>query len=59
MPNCDQLWFAFIGPDSTPLGEIKTVQQLYQNQVAATLAALLGIEWNTNTGKVIGSAVRK
>lgn len=39
------IWFAVIGPDTTPLGEVKTSGQLYQKQYAATIAALLGLKF--------------
>ncbi len=44
MPNADQIWIAAIGPDTRPLGEVRTEGQLFQNQVAKTLASLLGLE---------------
>jgi hypothetical protein len=56
MPNCDQIWVAFQGPDIAPNGEVKSAQQLYQNQVAATIASLLGVAWNTESKK--GDAIR-
>ncbi len=56
MANCDQIWFAFLGPDTPPMGEVKAEQQLYQNQLAATVASLLGVEWKTETKK--GDAIR-
>ena len=34
---------AFLGPDSPGLGERKEVPEVTQSQIAATLAALLGI----------------
>lgn len=37
-----QLWIAAIGPDTQPLGELKQPALVYQEQVAATLAQLLG-----------------
>jgi bisphosphoglycerate-independent phosphoglycerate mutase (AlkP superfamily) len=40
-----QIWMAAIGPDTPPLGEIKTSGQLYQKQFAATFAALLGFKF--------------
>lgn len=45
MPNADQIWLAVIGPDSAPVGEVKKEGQLFQNQVAATIGALLGIPY--------------
>ena len=37
------IWIAALGPDSSPLGEMSSHAQLYQGQLAATIAALLGI----------------
>jgi hypothetical protein len=45
VPNSDETWFAVIGPDSPALGEI-TNTQYYHNQLAATMSALLGLEYN-------------
>ncbi len=46
----DQIWFAAIGPRTKQLGEIKTLGQHYQNQIARTVAALLGVNY-TSDGK--------
>ncbi len=40
-----QIWLAAIGPDTKPLGELKTANQLYQKQIAATIASLLGLQF--------------
>ena len=40
--DAGQIWIAAIGPDTKPLGEIKKAQTLYQDQLAATFAQLLG-----------------
>ena len=40
-----QTWLAIIGPGISPLGEIKDDQQLYQVQLAQTMANLLGEEF--------------
>lgn len=37
-----QTWLALLGPHIKPAGEIKKDQQIYQKQVAQTIAALLG-----------------
>lgn len=42
-----QTWMAMIGPGIEPLGEIKTQEQLYQKQIASTVALLLGQEFKT------------
>jgi hypothetical protein len=41
----DQIWLAVLGPDTPPSGMITVPQQLYQNQVAATVARFLGLEY--------------
>ncbi|WP_205686255.1 alkaline phosphatase family protein [Chitinophaga parva] len=41
-----QIWMAFLGPDTRALGEIKTQQQVYQQQIAATIAGLLGMQFS-------------
>lgn len=43
--GADQIWFAVIGPDTKPAGEIKTQHQLYQKQFAATFASYLGLQF--------------
>ena len=37
-----QIWFAAMGPGINAKGEVKTVQHLYQEQFAQTIASLLG-----------------
>ncbi|TDN40576.1 phosphoglyceromutase [Hymenobacter sp. UV11] len=53
--GADQIWLAALGPD-TPATGMATTGQLYQNQVAATLARLLGQAYAPTpaTGKPIG-----
>ena len=48
-------WLAVMGPDVAPLGEIKNEQQIYENQMASTIARMLGLEFETsvNSGKPI------
>jgi hypothetical protein len=50
-----------MGPDTPPAGEQKQPMQLYQNQVAATAAAFLGVTYKSEkkVGASIPSAVRK
>ncbi len=59
--SADEVWFAFLGPDVPALGEVKTEQQFYQSQVAKTLAAFLGIDYNSaqKTGDIISSVIKK
>lgn len=40
--GADQIWLAVMGPNTPPMGEMKTNQQLYQKQVAQTAAKLMG-----------------
>jgi len=39
------IWFAVMGPDTSPLGEVNKPMQLYQGQLAATMAELLGFHF--------------
>jgi hypothetical protein len=41
----DKIWIAVIGPDTPPLGERTNAPPLTQGQVAATVAALLGVDF--------------
>ncbi len=43
--GADEIWIAVLGPDISALGEVKDQQQHYQDQVAATLAKLLQVEY--------------
>jgi hypothetical protein len=46
---------AVIGPDIPAKGEVTTKQNLFQNQIAKTLAAFLG--YNFENTKEIGKAI--
>lgn len=61
MPNSDQIWMAVIGPDTPATGEVKAPGQLYQNQIAKTMAAFLGVDYQNNPspGAAIGSVTGK
>lgn len=48
--NANQIWFAVMGPDTSPTGE-KNNGQFYQNQIAKTLAGFLGLDY-VGTSKV-------
>ena len=54
--EADQIWMAVIGPDTPPSGEVKGECQYYQNQVAKTLAALLGLEYKNE--RPVGDSIR-
>jgi len=42
IPDSAGMWTAILGPDTPPLGERRNVPQVKQAQTAATVAALLG-----------------
>jgi hypothetical protein len=48
IPESSQIWMAVMGPDIAPQGEVKTHMQLYQEQIAATIAALVGFHFTAN-----------
>lgn len=41
--GADEIWFAALGAGIRPLGEIRQPEQLYQAQLAQTIAGLLGL----------------
>ncbi|HTD94751.1 MAG TPA: alkaline phosphatase family protein [Chitinophagaceae bacterium] len=41
--DAGQIWVAALGPDTSPLGEVKNGPVLYQRQLATTIAALIGM----------------
>jgi len=41
----NQIWIAVMGPDTKATGEVTSNQQLYQGQLATTIAALLGYDF--------------
>jgi len=59
MINSDQIWMAVLGPDTPPTGEVKKPEQIYQNQVAKTLAAFLRLEYvnDPKPGETINTAM--
>lgn len=53
----DQIWFAVSGPDTEPLGEIKTGGQYYQDQFAKTICNFLGIDFQN--GLPVGEPIQE
>jgi hypothetical protein len=53
----EQTWFAIVGPDTSPMGEIKTSTILYHKQLAETMAELLGLNFKANAGHEVGAAI--
>ena len=58
--DSDQIWIAALGPDIQSRGEVKTGGQWWQNQVAKTAAALLGLEYKhpEEAGAVIEEIIK-
>ncbi|WP_315820166.1 hypothetical protein [Paraflavitalea speifideaquila] len=46
--DAHEIWLAVLGPDTKATGEVKTPGQLYQKQIAATIARLLGLNFTAN-----------
>ncbi len=62
IPDSKYVWMAFMGPDTPALGERSKIAPVTQSQVAATLAALLGEDYNAvvpKAGKPIADVLRK
>ena len=53
--GAEEVWFAVLGPDTSAGGEMRGSQQFYQDQIAATIAAFLGLNFSSEaaTGDVI------
>jgi len=55
--HSNETWFMVMGPDTKPLGEMKTKEQIFQTQYATTIAALLGFNYQV-PGKIIGEKIK-
>jgi hypothetical protein len=55
--HAEQTWFAVMGPDTPPTGEIKTATLTYHKQLAQTMAALLGFDFKAHAGHEVGNAI--
>jgi hypothetical protein len=53
--HSNEIWFAVMGPDIKPMGEMKNPVNLFQDQFAQTAARFLGLEFKSNrqTGPLI------
>ena len=47
-PHSNETWLAVLGPDTPPMGEMKNPGQIYQDQIAQTIAQLLGFTFTAN-----------
>ncbi len=48
--GAENIWIAMLGPDTPARGEVKT-GEVFQNQIAATIASLLGENWGRRSPK--------
>jgi len=46
-PGSENIWVAVIGPDTAPAGEHRGPPEIHQAQIAATIAALLGKDFQS------------
>lgn len=51
IPDSKHIWMAFLGPDTKAMGERSKTREVKQNQIAATLAALLGEDYHRAVSK--------
>ena len=61
VPESKDIWIAVLGPDTKALGERAHIPAVRQDQIAATLAALLGEDYGgaqPKAGKPIGDVLR-
>ena len=52
VPDSKYIWMAFVGPDTPALGERSGIAAVKQDQIAATLAALLGQDYSNAEQRV-------
>ena len=51
VPGAGQTWMAFLGPDTPPMGERRMTAPVTEGQIAATIAAALGEDYNAEMAK--------
>ena len=56
LPASKYIWMAFLGPDTSALGERSKVPAVTQSQIAATLAGVLGEDYRADVPKA-GAAI--
>jgi hypothetical protein len=62
VPGSGETWMAFLGPDTSALGEREMSEPMTESQVPATLAALLGEDYDAavpKAGRPILEVLRK
>jgi bisphosphoglycerate-independent phosphoglycerate mutase (AlkP superfamily) len=45
VPGSDEIWIGIFGPDTPRRGEVRSVENVYQSNVAATILTLLGLDY--------------
>lgn len=50
VPGDEQIWAAFIGPDTPAVGEAQNIGTCYQRDIAPTILALLGFDYREYSG---------
>jgi hypothetical protein len=57
-PHSEQTWFAVLGPDTPPMGEVRPAEITYHKQLAQTIAGLLGFDFKAAAGHDVGNPIR-
>jgi len=52
VPGAGQTWMAFLGPDTAPMGERSLTSAVTDSQIASTIAAMLGEDFNSEMANV-------
>jgi hypothetical protein len=55
--HSEQTWFAVLGPDTPPTGEVKTQTTTYHKQLAQTISKLLGFDFKSAAGHEVGDPI--
>jgi phosphoglycerol transferase MdoB-like AlkP superfamily enzyme len=58
VPGDQQIWVAFIGPDTPATGEAINTPTYYQRDIAPTILDLLGIDYQSYAG-VLGKPITR
>jgi len=56
-PHSEQTWFAVMGPDTPPAGEMGPSETTYHKQLAQTISKLLGFDFSAAAGHEVGQPI--
>jgi len=56
-PHSEQTWFAVLGPDTPPAGEMGPGETTYHKQLAQTISKLLGFDFKAFAGHEVGNPI--